>query len=974
MLKNKKIRKIGALFIILALLLPLVPITLVSALSGTFYYTPAESNIAYRFWVSADASSNAEEAANAIDGNADTAWVAEPGAGQWFAIDLGGVYDEVRLTEIVFIDPTSVYRYILEGSGDGADWAILSDRSDNSEMGGGFADVFRYPGLRYLKVTFLTDYAIGIQDFKIFNYWRFDLDNGADVSGNRTGTAGYNINNTPISPEMPLLNGETRSIRGGAMNAASVDNGNNFYGMVLDMGWNTSRLRVWNHPRTEQVSWNPPQSWGLADGMIANYPSSPAVSAVGTTGSPNNVLDTARYVVGSGQQLAIDFHYSDFWADPQRQCKPYPWVNLPWDDPNPEDYTDERGYRIPNMGIAAGAPPNVPNPDSELGWHYITRGLVSEVKYFTYDFIEQLILQGTAPGIIAIGNEISHGMMWGKEYLLTNGFAPDGTTLNDHFDYFYRFMVDRPASTFSLPQTSGTTGDNSFANRLARSNIVIREDMPYGGGVEWVNYDRAKDENGVIDKESEEYQSFLTSVWRLSVLINAGQEAIQELNEKYDLDMKTEIHFASNVFGAPRGGTKFALSAANNSPEEIMKGAKIQQEKFITLVDEIQKNLVEMSGMVDRIGISYYPDWHGSYDYLQENMVLLQEVVGPDVHFNIAEVHNVMATGAMTNWMSDVNIIRSPWNNDGWDVPEWFSNPNVVPNGTTGLWNTSLNRLPTSFSRNWMWQGQDVMNIVTLTNDVPNNAGQGVWPWNAHTSGRGYWSNAAGTSLANAAGGQPNASFLSWSQGYALNALEKGIYITTIAGEDLVLPETVKSVDAKTGEITEFAVTWPEINADLLAEPGTFTVSNLERSGPYVDGVLRANFAMAGTMRDVTVFVTVVDPLPADHICQIIGHDYVDGICSRCGKEAHIVGAANARYMSIVETSKNSRVWVLTFNVDVTYSDGRVFNQVYSINLNGNNANQDGRFVFDEDHDLAGYTLRYDIKGNGSNIKAFVIG
>ena len=44
-----------------------------------------------------------------------------------------------------------------------------------------------------------------------------------------------------------------------------------------------------------------------------------------------------------------------------------------------------------------------------------------------------------------------------------------------------------------------------------------------------------------------------------------------------------------------------------------------------------------------------------------------------------------------------------------------------------------------------------------------------------------------------------------------------------------------------------------------------------------------------------------------------------------------------------------------------------------AINLNGNNANQDGKYTFGDDHDLAGYTLVYDLKGNGSNIKDLML-
>ena len=87
-----------------------------------------------------------------------------------------------------------------------------------------------------------------------------------------------------------------------------------------------------------------------------------------------------------------------------------------------------------------------------------------------------------------------------------------------------------------------------------------------------------------------------------------------------------------------------------------------------------------------------------------------------------------------------------------------------------------------------------------------------------------------------------------------------------------------------------------------------------------------------------------------------------------------LLSVVNAKFVSIIETSKNSRVWVLTFTVEVVrYGDGATEVVEYSIDLSGNNANLDGTYTFKDDIYLAGYTLTYDIKGNASNIKAFAI-
>ncbi|MCL2164697.1 MAG: chitobiase/beta-hexosaminidase C-terminal domain-containing protein [Oscillospiraceae bacterium] len=101
-----------------------------------------------------------------------------------------------------------------------------------------------------------------------------------------------------------------------------------------------------------------------------------------------------------------------------------------------------------------------------------------------------------------------------------------------------------------------------------------------------------------------------------------------------------------------------------------------------------------------------------------------------------------------------------------------------------------------------------------------------------------------------------------------------------------------------------------------------------------------------------------------------IHYDFDLPVTSDFALYASWVSTTAKDFISIVETAKNSRVWVLTFNVIEIYSDGTKMVVKYSINLNGNNANFDGKYTF-TDGPLKGYTLVYDIKGNGSNINEF---
>jgi len=765
MLKKTKMLSI---ILALAMLSALLPALSASALNGAATVRASESNIAGKYWVTATASSNAEDAGLAIDGNPNTTWIAADETAS-LTVDLSGAYNAVRKTEVKFIGENTIYKYKLEGSTDGEAWFALADRTGNTRAAEGFTDIFSKAGIRFLKVTITGGSPVGIKDFKVFNYLRPDMDNGSDIGSLQTGAFYYNANNSP--PQM-MLDG-SRQIRGGTGNAASMNTGNNFYGLTKDMGWDTIRIRIWNDPRSEG-GWATPGVWDNGSGLLASFPTGNANGG----NSPNSTRTHARYIVGAGQNLAIDFHYADSWADPQNQPKPYAWVNLPWGDP-------EEPLRIPNMTVGAATVPATYNPNNDAHHKIITRGLVSEVYHFTYEMIESLIAQGTAPTIIAIGNEISHGMMWGKEYRLTNHYSAT-ETYNDHHDYYHRFIRDNEKSILG----TGTT----YAQRYATSTIIDREDMPYGGGVEWMSYAKA---NG--DKNSEAYKSFLESVRRLSVLIDAGQRAIYDLNEKHGLEMQTEIHFANNVFAEPRGGSKVVLD-----PDTAF-------EKFITLVSEINNSMKDMSGFPDRIGISYYPDWHGTYAMLEKNIVELQKVVPTGTKFNISEC-SPGYSGTVNNWINDPNLVGGP-----------ASNPNPWVSG-----------LPNTFTRTMQYMADYTVDLLNLINNVPGNAGMGVWPWNGQS--------VYGT------GGTLRAGMLAFTHAHATGVVESGIYITTPEELAPALPATVKELNVATGETSEAAVSWNAVNPASFATPGTFTVTGTA--------------AAKGNMNAVTAYVTVVERLP----------------------------------------------------------------------------------------------------------------
>jgi arabinogalactan endo-1,4-beta-galactosidase len=83
----------------------------------------------------------------------------------------------------------------------------------------------------------------------------------------------------------------------------------------------------------------------------------------------------AKRVKAAGLKLLLDFHYSDYWADPQQQNKPAAWLG--------KDFNS----------------------------------LKDSVQEYTRNVMQQLKNQQTEPDMVQIGNEINHGMIWPEGHI-----------------------------------------------------------------------------------------------------------------------------------------------------------------------------------------------------------------------------------------------------------------------------------------------------------------------------------------------------------------------------------------------------------------------------------------------------------------------------------------------------------------------------------------------------------------------------
>ena len=132
--------------------------------------------------------------------------------------------------------------------------------------------------------------------------------------------------------------------------------------ILKSYGTNYIRIRLWNDPKSPDGK---PYGAGNTDYAVA--------------------LRLAKRTKAAGLKFLLDFHYSDFWADPGKQRKPKDW----------------EGYSVDELEQA--------------------------VYDFTKEHMQKFIAEGVTPDMVQVGNELSNGLLW-----------PEGQWPN--FDNMARFV------------------------------------------------------------------------------------------------------------------------------------------------------------------------------------------------------------------------------------------------------------------------------------------------------------------------------------------------------------------------------------------------------------------------------------------------------------------------------------------------------------------------------------------------------
>lgn len=196
------------------------------------------------------------------------------------------------------------------------------------------------------------------------------------------------------------------------------------------------------------------------------------------------VVEMAIRAENMGFRLMIDLHYSDSWADPEKQNKPAAWENHSFEE------------------------------------------LVSDVYDYTLDVMNALKNKGITPEWVQVGNEIPNGMLW-----------PEGST--DNFSQLTKLLnsgYDAVKSVFSDAKVIIHLDQGDDRERFIR---FFDNHNDNGGkydviGVSYYPYWLNKNYKETIDNLSRNLEEFVVRYDKEVMVCEIGGEDTEE-NDTYNM-------------------------------------------------------------------------------------------------------------------------------------------------------------------------------------------------------------------------------------------------------------------------------------------------------------------------------------------------------------------------------------------------------------------------------------------------------
>ena len=179
----------------------------------------------------------------------------------------------------------------------------------------------------------------------------------------------------------------------------SEGNVQDIFKTLADSGVNYIRVRVWNDPFDANGN-----SYGGGGNDLAT------------------AIEIGKRATANGMKLFVDFHYSDFWADPAKQMEPKAWKGMS---------VDEKA---------------------------------DEVYKYTKESLEALKAAGVDIGMVQVGNEITSGMSGVSNWVSISKLLRAGSRAVREIDN--NILV---AIHFTNPERSGTY--LSYAKKLEENSV-----------------------------------------------------------------------------------------------------------------------------------------------------------------------------------------------------------------------------------------------------------------------------------------------------------------------------------------------------------------------------------------------------------------------------------------------------------------------------------------------------------------------
>lgn len=168
---------------------------------------------------------------------------------------------------------------------------------------------------------------------------------------------------TPVASQIKPVNKKTERMIGADISFLPQfeDRGRRYYDngvekdaikILAEHGFNYIRLRIFVNPENEK-GYSPGRGFCSLD----------------------YTLQMARRIKDAGMKILLNFHYSDYWADPQQQNKPAAWTSLDFES------------------------------------------LKDTMKSYTAEVLRALESQDTPADMVQVGNEINHGLLWPEGHI-----------------------------------------------------------------------------------------------------------------------------------------------------------------------------------------------------------------------------------------------------------------------------------------------------------------------------------------------------------------------------------------------------------------------------------------------------------------------------------------------------------------------------------------------------------------------------